>query len=53
MTKAWDERVASDVQLATNSPRRFGHLWSLSVPDTFDEPLTDAEIGTWEGNSPF
>ena len=35
----------------TNSPRRFGQLRSLSVPDTFDEPLPDAEIVTWEGNS--
>jgi hypothetical protein len=52
MAKAWDEPVTSDVQPATNSPRRFGQLRSLSVPDTFDEPLPDAEIGTWEGNSP-
>jgi hypothetical protein len=48
---AWDEPVTSDVQPATKSPRRFGQLRSLSVPDTFDEPLHDAEIGTWEGNS--
>jgi hypothetical protein len=52
MAKAWDEPVTFDVQSATNSPRRFGQLRSISVPDTFDDPLPDAEIGAWEGNSP-
>lgn len=52
MALAWDEPVTSDLQPATNSPRRFGQLRSLSVHDIFDEPLPDAEIVTWEGNSP-
>lgn len=34
MAKAWDEPVTSDMQPATNSPRRFGQLRSLSVPET-------------------
>jgi hypothetical protein len=33
-------------------PRRFGQLQNLSVPDTFDDPITDAEIAAWEGDSP-
>jgi hypothetical protein len=52
MAKAWDAPVTSDVQPTTNSPRRFGQLRNLSVHDSFDDPLRDAEIGTWEGNSP-
>jgi hypothetical protein len=32
--------------------RRFGQLQNLSVPDTFDDPITDAEIAAWEGDSP-
>ena len=32
-------------------PRRFGQLPALTVPDDFDEPLRDAEIAAWEGNS--
>jgi prevent-host-death family protein len=32
-------------------PRKFGQLPALVVPDTFDEPLPDAEIAAWEGNS--
>ncbi len=31
--------------------RRFGQLPALVVPDNFDEPLPDAEIAAWEGNS--
>jgi prevent-host-death family protein len=32
-------------------PRKFGQLPALVVSDTFDEPLPDAEIAAWEGNS--
>jgi hypothetical protein len=35
----------------TTSPRRFGQLHNLAVPDTFDDPLPDAEMGAWEGDS--
>jgi hypothetical protein len=52
MAKAWDEPVTPDVQAATNTPRRFGQLQNLSVPDTFDNPLPDAETAAWEGDSP-
>jgi hypothetical protein len=50
MAKAWEE--ASDVQSATNSPRKFGQLQNLSVPDTLDYPLTYAESAAWERDSP-
>jgi prevent-host-death family protein len=30
---------------ANARPRRFGQLHSLTVPDTFDDPLPDDEIG--------
>lgn len=52
MAKAWDEPATSDVQPATNSPRRFGQLQNLSVPDTCDDPRPDAKIAAWEGDSP-
>lgn len=52
MAKAWDEPATSDVQAATNSPRRFGQLQYLAVPDTCDDSLSDAEIAVWEGDSP-
>jgi len=29
-------------------PREFGQVPQLTVPDNFDEPLTDAEIAPWE-----
>ena len=32
-------------------PRRFGQLPNLRVPDDFNEPLPDAEMAEWEGNS--
>jgi hypothetical protein len=32
-------------------PRKFGQLPALIVPDNFDEPLPEAEIAAWEGNS--
>lgn len=46
MAKAWNEPTTND------RPRRFGQLQNLSVPDAFDDPLPEAEIGIWEGNSP-
>jgi hypothetical protein len=52
MAKAWDEPTTRDVQPATNSPRRFGQLDNLSVPDDFDVPLPDTEIIAGEGDSP-
>jgi hypothetical protein len=52
MAKAWDERPTLHATSATNSPRRFGQLQSLSVPDNFDVRLPDAEIAAWEGDSP-
>ena len=45
------EAVASDTNWATNSPRRFGQLLTLSVPNTFDDPLPDVEIAAGEGDS--
>jgi hypothetical protein len=33
------------------SARRFGLLQNISVPDGFDDPLSDAEIAAREGNS--
>jgi hypothetical protein len=44
MAKAWDEPETPGAQAATNSPRRFGQLQTLSVPDNVDDPLPDAEI---------
>ena len=32
-------------------PRKFGQLPALVVPENFDEPLPDAEIAAWQGNS--
>ncbi|ORW05386.1 type II toxin-antitoxin system Phd/YefM family antitoxin [Mycobacterium kyorinense] len=39
--------------LAPAHPRRrkFGQLPTLAVPEGFDDPLPDAEIAAWEGNS--
>lgn len=36
---------------AQQRPRRFGQLPALAVPDNFDDPLPDAEVAAWEGNS--
>ncbi|MGB3772173.1 MAG: type II toxin-antitoxin system Phd/YefM family antitoxin [Rhodococcus sp. (in: high G+C Gram-positive bacteria)] len=30
-------------------PRTFGQLRTLTVPDSFDVQLSDAELDTWEG----
>jgi hypothetical protein len=32
---------------ASCSPRKFGQVPQLTVPDNFDQPLTDAEIAYW------
>jgi prevent-host-death family protein len=32
--------------------RRFGQLPGMHVPDDFDVPLPEAEIATWQDNSP-
>jgi len=32
-------------------PRRFGQLPTLTVPEDFDDPLPDAELAVWEGDS--
>ena len=34
-----------------DTPRRFGQLPTLTVPDDFDEPLPDSELAAWEDNS--
>jgi hypothetical protein len=44
MANAWDEPATVDAQPAMYPPRRFGQLQNLSVPDTFDDPITDTEI---------
>jgi prevent-host-death family protein len=33
------------------TPRRFGQLPNLVVPEGFDEPLSESELAAWEGNS--
>jgi hypothetical protein len=50
--KASDKEATFDVHPAPDSPRSFGQLQDLSVPDTFDDQLPDPEITAWEGNSP-
>lgn len=52
MAKAWDELATPDLQSAADTPRVFGQLRSLSVPNNFDDPLSNTEITAWEGNSP-
>ncbi len=32
-------------------PRRFGQIPNLVVPDDFDEPLPENELGGWEQDS--
>lgn len=34
-----------------DTPRRFGQLPTLSVPDDFDAPLPDSELTAWEQDS--
>jgi prevent-host-death family protein len=31
-----------------DTPRRFGQLPTLVVPDDFDEPLSESELAAWE-----
>ena len=52
MAKAGDEPAASDLPPTTSAPRTFGQLQNLPVPDSFDDPLPDAEVAAWEGDSP-
>jgi hypothetical protein len=33
-------------------PGRFGQLPNLDVPEDADDPLPNAEIDAWEGDSP-
>ena len=44
-------RAVAVLAPAEPRPRRFGQLPALTVPDDFDEPLPDAELAAWEGNS--
>jgi hypothetical protein len=46
-----DGRPVAVLVPALQRPRRFGQLPALAVPDNFDDPLPDAEIAAWEGNS--
>ena len=32
------------------TPRRFGQLPNLVVPDDFDDPLPESELAAWETN---
>lgn len=59
-TVLWDELAVADADYAArdtisgeepSSPtplRRFGQLPDLAVRDDFDDPLPEAELGTWE-----
>jgi hypothetical protein len=51
MANAGGTSVAPDVHPSTKSPRTFGQLPSLGVPENFDDPLPDAEIAAWERDS--
>jgi prevent-host-death family protein len=33
------------------TPRRFGQLPTLTVPEDFDDPLPESELAAWEGDS--
>lgn len=44
-------RAVAVLTPAHPKPRKFGQLPALVVPDNFDEPLPEAEIAAWEGNS--
>jgi prevent-host-death family protein len=44
-------RAVAVLSPAHPRPRKFGQLRALVVPDNFDEPLPDAEIAAWQGNS--
>lgn len=35
---------------ATPTPRQFGQMPNLSIPEDFDEPLPDTELVRWEGD---
>ncbi len=44
-------RAVAVLSPAHRRPRRFGQLRALVVPENFDEPLPEAEIAAWEGDS--
>jgi prevent-host-death family protein len=44
-------RAVAVLSPAHPRPRKFGQLPALAVPDDFDEPLPDAEIAAWQGDS--
>jgi len=37
---------------ANPTPRQFGQLPKLVVPNDFDQPLPDSELANWEGEYP-
>jgi prevent-host-death family protein len=44
-------RAVAVLSPAEPRPRKFGQLPALVVPDNFDEPLPDAEVAAWQGDS--
>jgi prevent-host-death family protein len=44
-------RAVAVLSPAHPRPRKFGQVPALVVPDNFDEPLPDAEIAAWQGDS--
>jgi hypothetical protein len=44
-----EEYKARVVASARTLGRQFGQLPDISVPESFDDPLSDAEIVAWEG----
>ena len=44
-------RAVAVLSPAQPRPRKFGQLPALVVPDNFDEPIPDAEIAAWQGDS--
>jgi hypothetical protein len=44
-----DEYKARVVASARKRGRQFGQFPDISVPESFDDPLPDAEIVAWEG----
>ncbi|MET9203470.1 type II toxin-antitoxin system Phd/YefM family antitoxin [Gordonia sp. NPDC003585] len=43
-------RPVAVISPVTMRPRTFGQLPAIAVPDTFDDPLPDAELAPWEGS---
>jgi DNA invertase Pin-like site-specific DNA recombinase len=44
-------RAAGDGSAPPNPPREFGQRLDMSIPDTFDDPLPEAEMAEWEGSA--